>query len=121
MLVAPVTLIANAPLVSGIITKPLPLVEIWSFSIQCVYTGLTVSGFVKLQASIDHKQDTQGNILFEGNWDDIPISVTTITGAGVGIYNSDSVPGYPWIRLVYIDSGSSNDAVMTITSYVRGA
>ena len=105
----------------GITSKPQQLTQVYAYAIQAVYTGTTISGGLSLQASVDYKQDSQGNVLFEGNWDTITGTPQLLTGPGVGIWNYGfGGCGYPWVRVFYSDSGSSNDATLTVTGYLRG-
>ncbi len=121
MLVNPTLILPATQMILGATSQPQQLTQTFAYGLQAVYTGTTISGSIHLEASINHKEDTQGNVLFEGDWDTINGSQQNITGSGTGVWNVGSgAPGYPWVRVVYVDTGSSPDATLTVTGYIRG-
>jgi hypothetical protein len=109
MRVAPVTLISNALLTGGITTAGQQLNQSFGFSIQMNITSSgAVAGTVKLQGSLD---DT--------NWEDLAGSSQVLSSTDPMLYNVTDVM-YPWVRLVYTDSGSHASARGTVLLFYRG-
>lgn len=110
-------MVKAAPMAAGIITPAQQLFQTLSFAVQAVYAGTTISGVIELQASVDYNP----NFPALASWDTIPNSPQTLSAAGSGILNfGNAIPGFPYIRAVFTDSGSSGDAVMTITANIKG-
>lgn len=81
-------------------SNPLPLDQISSTNIHCIYTG-TPSGTLVLQASNDDVPKTQ-----IANWTDISGSSVAIAAAGDTMYNNPySI--YKWIRVKYTRTAST--------------
>ncbi len=105
-------LIMNANLTS----QAMQLIEVWSYSIQVVWTG-TPTGVFKLQGSADNIiVGTPSLIATQSpvHWSDIADSSETISASGDFMWNVSQV-GYNYVRLVYTD-GSSGASTATITS-----
>lgn len=103
------------------ITSPaVPLINIYGYAVQAVYTG-TPTGTLKLQVSADaFKYAGNPQPQAPTNWDDVPDSFFTIDSAGIYVVN---VIGafYNFVRLVYTDaSGGTSTAKLTAVINVKG-
>lgn len=112
MRVALFKFVTSSSMAVDITSATLQLNQAFGYSIQADYTTSgTLAGTFKLQCSVDHQQDANGNVTFAGNWVDIDGSSTTISAAGSFVWNVSSSM-YPFVRLVYThqsgDSGSLN-------------
>jgi len=108
-------IVVNGDMSASITSETIPLDQVFGYSIQAVYTTAgTLGGVLELQASCNHYEDNEKNVVVAGDWVTIANSPVTITGAGSYIWNiQDS--NYLWARLVYTpavsDSGSLNATV----------
>lgn len=105
-------LVAAGDMSADITSEAQQLEQQFGYSMEAVYTTSgTLAGVLKLQCSLDHSEDGNGNILVAGNWVDIANSSTTIAAAGAYVWNVADC-NYPWVRLVYThhsgDTGSLN-------------
>ncbi len=90
---------------SGVLTsEPIPLFNIYGFSVQLIYTG-SPDGEMKLQASDDDSFENQANT-DPSNWTDLSGTVIAIAAAGSYIYNYSLVP-FNWVRVVWTPSSGS--------------
>lgn len=101
---------------SAVASAAIPLYNIFGVAVQANYaTGGTLGGVLALQASVDHREDLNGNVLQAGNWVTITGSPVTLTGAGSYIWNV-SEPNYPFIRLIYTPTGGDTG---TLNAFVN--
>lgn len=104
---------------ADITSNPVGLNQDFGYSIQANYaTSGTLGGVLKLQASVDHIVDQQGNVTNAGNWVDILNSSVTLTGAGSYVWNVTDVM-YPFVRLVYTHTGGDSGTLNAFYN-VRG-
>lgn len=107
----------NIPMAGSFTTLPQQLLQTLAYAVECVFTGTTIAGSVEIQASLTYDPANHN----AGTWVVVPGSVVALTGAGSGILNAgNAVPAYNWMRVVFADTGSSNDAVMAVTVNVKG-
>lgn len=98
-------------------TSPaLPVTQSDILGIQINYTGSPVGSF-KLQASLDHDQDAQGNIVNAGNWADVYATVNGTLSSSIAIPASTSPilidvygPSMPYFRIVYTRTSGTGSA-----------
>lgn len=113
-------LIINAAVMNAnLASTPVPLLDIYGFAIQAVYTG-TPTGTLKLQCSCDPFKNNGITPPAPTNWTDVTDSSTSISSAGSYVWN---VTGafYNFVRVVYTDGSSgSSTAVLTIRMVVKG-
>lgn len=109
MLFAPINLQASTPMNTTVTTSSLALVQVYGLAIQAIYTGTTIAGAIKLQASVN-------NI----DWADIADTSQTLSSAGNYVWNLNGT-FYPHIRLVFTDAGSSSsDSRLVVVVYTKG-
>lgn len=92
---------------STITTSSQSLNQIFSYSIQAVYTGAP-DGTIKLQASNDNS-----------NWVDVTSSSVALTSSGNGIWNV-SGSNYQYVRVKYTDGGVGGTGALTVLVFIRG-
>ena len=100
--------ISNAALYSN----PVSLRHLDSYSIQCVLTGATPTGALKLQCSNDDPEyaSLPWPLATAMNWTDIDGSSQAFTATGNVTWNAQGV-GYLWVRVVWTESGTAAGAV----------
>lgn len=114
---APSVPMPNIPMMTGFVTAPQQLIQTLTYAIECVYTGTTIAGSVSIEASLTYDPSSHS----AGVWVTVPASSTALTGSGAGIINAgNGIPGYNYFRVRFADTGSSGDAVMTVTANVKG-
>lgn len=92
----------------AITSRVVPLDQVFGYSVQADYaTGGTLGGVLALQASVDHAEDNEGNVIRAGNWVTITDSPVTLTGAGSFIWNITS-SNYLFFRLIYTPTGGDS-------------
>lgn len=110
-------LLTNQPMNTNINSPPQQLDQIFGYSVQAEYTGSSINGTFKLQASSDPVPQANVTVVpaVPMNWTDITGSPFTVNSAGSYMWNVSDVE-YNWVRLVYTDasSGSSNGVVSAI-------
>lgn len=110
-------IVVNADMAGPIVSETVPLDQVFGYSIQAVYTTVgTLGGVLKLEASVNHQEDNEKNVVVPGDWVTITGSPVTLSGAGSFIWNVQN-PNYLWVRLVFTpavgDSGELNASVNT--------
>jgi hypothetical protein len=91
----------------------------FGYSVQANYATVgSLGGTLSLEASIDHQQDSQGNVLVAGNWVTVTNSSQTISGAGSYIWNVENVM-YPYFRVKYAHH-SGDTGTLNVYCNVRG-
>lgn len=108
MLFAPVTLATSVVMTSNLTTASQPLPQVYGYAVQAVFTGTTVAGTLKLQCSVNN-----------ASWADVDNSSQTLSASGTFVYNVNG-SFYPYMRVVYTDSGSSGDARISVYLYTKG-
>jgi len=82
------------------------------YSVQCVFTGTTVDGTLSLESSTNYSTG------LAETWDPIPGASYSPTEAGsitFNLYNQY----YPFFRFKWVDSGSSSDSLISVTSNTK--
>jgi len=107
---APIQFVVNQSMAADITSKAIPINQVFGYAVQAVYsTSGTLGGTLALQASVDHVEDNEGNILFQGHFDTITNSPVVLTGAGSFTWNV-ATSNYMFFRLIYThatgDSGT---------------
>lgn len=96
----------------------IPLYQMFSFSIQIVFTG-TPTGTFKLQASCDPVNPTSQVQPQPAptNWTDISGSSFNVAAAG-NVEWDYQMPGFNWVRVVYSDGSSgASTAIVTVSTF----
>lgn len=105
MLYAPMQIVTNQSMAVAITSRVIGLDQYFGYAVQADYTTSgTLGGILSLEASVDHKQDPEGNVLRAGSFVTVTDSPVLLTGAGSYIWNvRDS--NYAYFRLVYTPTG----------------
>lgn len=105
MLYAPIHFVTDQSMAVSIVSRAIGLPLYLGYAVQANYTTSgTLGGALSLEASVDHKEDPEGNIIRAGNFVTILNSSVTISGAGSYIWNiRDSE--YAYFRLRYTPTG----------------
>lgn len=83
--------------------------------IQLNATG-SPSGTYTIETSADYAQDSQGNVINAGNWNQLTLNPTAdITGAGITTIELNQIPG-PYIRVKYTAASGSGTLNMYIAA-----
>lgn len=109
---APIQIVTNKSMAADISSKIVPIDQVIGYAVQAVYTTSgTLGGVLALQASVNHQEDNEGNVIVAGNFVTIANSPVTLTGAGSFIWNLDGTY-YRYFKLIYThlggDSGNLN-------------
>ncbi len=112
MLTAPKKLVSTESMAVDVVSPVQQLDNAFGFSVQAVFTTVgSLGGTLSLEASVNHQQDSQGNVLVAGDWDTIANSSQIISGAGSFTWNYKGSM-FPYFRVRYAhaggDSGSLN-------------
>jgi len=110
-------ILVNGNMSGALESETVPLDQVFGYSIQAVYTTSgTLGGVLQLQASSNHQEDNEKNVIVAGDWVTIASSAVTISGAGTFMWNVQE-PNYLWVKLVYTpavsDTGVLNATVNT--------
>lgn len=98
---------------------PQQLQTSFGYSIQAEYTGTTISGILKLQASDDPNPAINASEL-PVNWSDIADSSFVLSASGTTMWNVGQA-NYSWVRVVYTDSsGGTSDGLLTARITAKG-
>lgn len=82
--------------------------------LQLIFTGSPVGTF-SAQVSIDHTQDSQGNVIVAGNWVDLDFGTTpAASGSADDIYLDMNQLSAPWIRVKYTKTSGTG----TLNAYI---
>lgn len=89
------------------------------FSYHIAWNGTSPSGSITFQTSNDYSQDSQGNVLNPGSWNDMVVSgPTDISGdSGEGFLDATQCSAYA-IRFIYTRSAGSGEMEATIKAGV---
>lgn len=99
--------ITDSDMSISIVSEAFNLRDRKNAAIQLYWTGTPVGPFAT-QVSVNHVQDTEGNIQVIGNWDDLPLS-NEIDASGVADSAYIELDGLnaPYIRVIFaVVSGS---------------
>lgn len=109
---APIQILTNGDLSADVYSEIIDLNQIFSYSIQAVWTGSSAAGTLKLQVSDDMAgyYGQSNSTSFVVNWSDYTGSSTTVSGPGNFLWNVTDV-GYRWVRLAFIASGGSSGSI----------
>jgi hypothetical protein len=107
-----IQIVAAQSMAADITSLVVPIPYYAGYSVQANYaTSGTLGGVLALQASDDHQEDPEGNVLHAGNWVTITNTPVTLTGAGSYMWNVTTA-NYSYFRLIYThlggDSGTLN-------------
>ena len=110
-------IVTNGDMSLPIVSDTIPLDQVYGYAIQAVYTTAgALGGVLEVQASSNHQEDNEKNVLVAGDWVTVKNSPVTLNGAGSFMWNITD-PNYLWARLVYTpaigDSGVLNATVTT--------
>ncbi len=87
-----------------------------NMGIQLSWVG-TPTGVFDVQVSLDHMQDTQGNVTQAGHWVSLILSATiAAAGAADDAYIDLNELAAPYVRVVYTATSGPG----TLTAYVTG-
>jgi hypothetical protein len=107
----PSILILNASMNQNLFSNGIDLNQVYTFSIQAVWTGSTAAGSLFLQISDDIVPEEQpfsnpsANVV---NWSTYTGSSTPVAGPGNFLWNVVT-SGFRWVRLAYtFTSGTGN-------------
>lgn len=108
MLYAPIQIVTNQSMAVSITSRVIGLPLYFGYAVQADYTTSgTLGGVLALQASVDHREDPEGNVLKAGNFVTIEDTPFLLTGAGSFIWNiRDS--NYAYFRLIYTPAGGDS-------------
>lgn len=109
--------ITSIPMEGGFSTLPQQVTQTLAYNVELGYTGTTIAGSVFIEVSNTYNPTTHT----PGNWNTVAGSPQTLSAAGTGTFNvGNGIPGYPWFRVSFTDSGSSADARMVCTANIKG-
>lgn len=104
------TAITSADVQSAVLS----LLQMYGYAIQAEWTGASLTGTVKLQASIDYQP---ANPAANGTWSDIPGSAQAISGPGSFLWNVEGA-FYPYVRAYFVYG--SNSGSITFLQCAKG-
>lgn len=109
---AQIPFVVNQSMAASFQSIPILLDQMFGYAVTASYTTSgTLGGTLALQASADHRQDPEGNVLVVGNFDTITDSPIVIANAGSYTWNVRDT-NYFWFRLIYTpavgDTGTLN-------------
>lgn len=94
-------------------------------AVQFNWTSSPVGTF-QVQVSIDHAEDSEGNVTVAGNWASIPLTylvagvsttaLTIPTSVGSPVYVDLNQMSSPWLRVVYTNASGSG----VLNAYITG-
>ena len=73
----------------------------------------THTGAVQAEISADHRQDKEGNVIFEGNW--ILVITQGVNNATSAAYLDLNQLSAPYVRAVWRPSGAPDATALTVT------
>lgn len=90
------------------VSESISIKHIYGFSVWATWSGTTISGSIKLEASLD-----------EENWEDITDSEVTISSATTNLWNVSNAM-YPYFR-VSVTADDTNTITTTAKFYGKGS
>lgn len=116
---APIEIVVNGNMSGSLTSETVPLDQVFGFAVQAVYTTSgTLNGTLSLQASCNHEEDNERNVIVPGTWTEIANSAVSLTGAGNYVWNVAN-PNYLWVRLVWVP-GAMNSGNLNVTCVTKG-
>lgn len=111
-------IVTNASMAADITSKTIGLNLFYGYAVQANYTTSgSLGGTLALQASVDHREDLNGNVLVAGNFVTIAGSPQVLTGAGSFIWNvGPSLAMYSYFRLIYTHAGGDTGSLNAFTT-----
>lgn len=87
-----------------------------NISLQLIWTGSPVGTFA-VQGSLDHSQDSLGNVTNAGTWDGLTLNPApaAIGSAGHILLDLNEL-SFPWIRVVYTKTSGTG----SLTAWIGG-
>lgn len=110
-------LLVDGDMSETLISEVLPLLQVYGFSIQAIYTGSALTGKLSLEGSVNHVQDNLGNVTTEGTWKQIANTEVTLSGAGNYIWNIPDAM-YPYVRVKYV-TAALDSGELQVFAWVR--
>lgn len=108
-------LVNNQSMAGSFQSAPVSTERFDRIMLEIICTG-TPTGTVSLQVSNDFLPVNQQQIVSSANWNDIPLSLTALTG-GPETYIIDMVEtAGPWLRINYVQSGGTGTMNAVITA-----
>ncbi len=87
-----------------------------NIAIQANFTGAPVGTF-SVEVSVDHAQDSQGNVTNAGTWNALTLSATPVaSGSSGSVYIDLNQLSAPYIRLVYTKGSGTGTLNAFITA-----
>lgn len=100
-------IITAGNMASGSITSSITDIQfIDNISLQLNISG-SPTGTFSVQGSIDHQQDTQGNVSVDGNWVDLGLGLAVTAGNPTNILIDLNQASYSYVRVVYTRTSGS--------------
>lgn len=119
MLTTPKHLMSNGNMAGDLTSAIQQLENAFGYSVQANYaTSGGLGGTLTLEASVDHKQDDQGNVTNAGTFVTVPNTAQTLAAAGSYIWNISDA-NYPYFRVHYAHAGGDT-GTLNVWVYVRG-
>lgn len=109
--------ITNGDMSQATVTSAVTCIQ-WldNIGIQLTWTGAAVGTFA-VEVSIDHAQDSEGNVTVAGNWTALSLSpAPAASGTGSTIYIDINQTSAPYMRVKYTKTSSTG----TLQGYVTG-
>lgn len=93
--------------------------QLWGVAIQAFWTGTSVTGTLKLQASCDSPmgQNVSEGTFVPTNWTDITSSSSSVSGPGNFMWNVSEI-AYRYIRLTY--TNATNTGSLSANACLKG-
>lgn len=116
MLFAEFQFVTNQSMATVVTSKAISLHQVYGYAVQAVYTTSgTLGGTFTIEASVNHKEDPEGNILVPGDFAIVDDTAQLISGAGNWVWNLRS-QNYSYFRLVYTPAGSDSGTLNAFAS-----
>lgn len=115
-----VKILTNQSLNGSFTSAPQPLLQASLYSIQCAATGTAVSGTISLESSTNLiNLPDPINQAASANWDTISGASAILAASGSVTFNLNN-QSYPYFRVRWANTNSSSNALVNITSYLKG-
>ena len=116
---APIEIVVNGDMSGSITSETVPLDQVFGYAVQAVYTTAgTLGGVLQLEASCDHEEDNEKNVIVAGTWTPVANSQVTLSGAGDYVWNVAN-PNYLWFRLTYTPA-MGDSGTLEVTCVTKG-
>lgn len=115
-LLIPYKIIDAVSMAASVTSSIAPIQEQDNIGVQLHWTGSPVGAFT-IEVSMDHKQDSQGNVQVAGNWISLTLDPTiTASGSGDDAYIDLNQLSAPYVRVVYTRTSGTG----SLTAYITG-